>query len=81
VVTAFYQVGGALGLAVVTTLSTSRAGDALASGSSQLDALVAGYHRGLLVAAAFTVVNLAVTAVAPRLAPTADQIAEAAAAA
>ncbi|MEE4540752.1 MFS transporter [Streptomyces sp. V4-01] len=81
VVTAFYQVGGALGLAVVTTLSTSRAGDALAAGSSQLDALVAGYHRGLLIAAAFTVVNLAVTAVAPRLAPSADQIAEAAAAA
>jgi hypothetical protein len=42
---------------------------------------VAGFHRGLLVAAAFAVINVAVTLASPRLAPNAEQIAEAAAAA
>ncbi|WP_329136847.1 MFS transporter [Streptomyces sp. NBC_01476] len=81
VVTAFNQVGGALGLAVVSTLSTSRVNDAVASGTGQTDALVQGFHRGLLVAAAFAVVNIAITLAAPRLSPAPDQIAEAAAAA
>ncbi len=81
VVTAFNQVGGALGLAVVTTLSTSRATSALASGSTRTDALVAGFHRGLLVSAAFMLVAIAVTLASPRLAPTADEVAGAAAAA
>ncbi|SEF93992.1 drug resistance transporter, EmrB/QacA subfamily [Actinacidiphila yanglinensis] len=81
VVTAFNQVGGALGLAVVTTLSTSKSTSDLAHGSSPSDALVAGFHRGLLIAAAFMVVAILVTAVSPRLAPSAEQIAEAAAAA
>ena len=79
VVTAFYQVGGALGLAVVSTLSTSRTTSALSSGSSQSDALVAGFHRGLLISAIFMVAAFAVTLVSPRLAPNPDQIAEAAA--
>ncbi|WNI18195.1 MFS transporter [Actinacidiphila sp. ITFR-21] len=81
VVTAFNQIGGALGLAVVTTLSTSRTTEAVAAGQSPLDALVDGFHRGLLVAAAFTAANLVVTLVSPRLAPAPEQIAEAAAAA
>ncbi|BBB00301.1 putative transmembrane efflux protein [Actinacidiphila reveromycinica] len=81
VVTAFNQVGGALGLAVVSTLSTSKSTSALAHGSSPSDALVAGFHRGLVVAAAFMVVAIVVTAMSPRLAPTAEQVAEAAAAA
>ena len=81
VVTAFNQVGGALGLAVVTTVSTSRSTSALASGSSTGEALVAGFHRGLLISALFMVVAVAVTLVSPRLAPSAEQIAEAAAAA
>ncbi|NUP38925.1 MAG: MFS transporter [Streptomyces sp.] len=81
VFTAFQQVGGAIGLAVVTTLATSRSTHALASGASQPDALVAGFHRGLLVAAAFSAGTLVVTLLSPRLAPSADQIAGAAAAA
>ncbi|SHN34981.1 DHA2 family efflux MFS transporter permease subunit [Actinacidiphila paucisporea] len=81
VFTAFQQVGGAVGLAVVTTLSTSRTTHALAGGVSQSDALVDGFHRGLLVAAAFTVGTLVVTLFSPRLAPSAEQIAGAAAAA
>jgi EmrB/QacA subfamily drug resistance transporter len=81
VFTAFQQVGGAVGLAVVTTLSTSRVTHALAGGASQSDALVDGFHRGLLVAAAFTAGTFVVTLLSPRLAPSADQIAGAAAAA
>ncbi|MGW9027969.1 DHA2 family efflux MFS transporter permease subunit [Streptomyces sp. NPDC055722] len=77
VVTAFYQVGGALGLALATTLSVSRTNAALADGSSQQQALVDGFHRGLIVAAAFAIVNVLVTLASPKLAPSAEQIAEA----
>jgi len=81
VVTAFNQVGGALGLAIVSTLSTSRTTSAIAAGSSRSDALVSGFHRGILISAAFMVAAIVVTAVSPRLAVTQEQLAEAAAAA
>jgi EmrB/QacA subfamily drug resistance transporter len=77
VVTAGYQVGGALGLALITTLSDSRVTDALAAGSSQAQALVDGYHRGLLVAAAFAVVNVVLALLTPQISPTPEQLAEA----
>jgi Na+/melibiose symporter-like transporter len=77
VVTAVYQIGGALGLAVIATLSTSRFTSALASGVNQRDALVEGFHRGLLVAAAFAAANVVVTLVSPQLVPDAEQVAEA----
>jgi EmrB/QacA subfamily drug resistance transporter len=80
VVNAVYQVGGALGLAVVTTLSVSRATQAASHGSSQQTALVDGFHRGLLVAAAFALVNIAVVLVAPQLTPSAEEVATASAA-
>lgn len=80
-ITTAYQVGGALGLAVITTLSTSHVESALAGGADQLDALVGGYHRGLLVAAGFALINLLVAIPAPQLRPDADQLAEAQAAA
>jgi EmrB/QacA subfamily drug resistance transporter len=76
VVTAVFQVGGALGLAIVTTLSSSRVSDALAHGASHSDALVQGFHRGLTAAAAFAVVNVLFTLAAPRLRPDAEQLAE-----
>ncbi|GIG86392.1 DHA2 family efflux MFS transporter permease subunit [Plantactinospora endophytica] len=79
VLNAFFQVGGALGLGVVTTLSSSRVGDALAQGAGQQQALVEGFHRGLLVAAVFAAVNIALTLAAPQLRPDAEQVAEAAA--
>ncbi|MBM9503772.1 MFS transporter [Actinacidiphila acididurans] len=81
VVQAFYQVGGALGLAVVTTLSTSKANSAIAAGASQADGLTAGFHRGLLIAAAVSLGTIAVSLMSPRLEPDPEQIAEAAAAA
>ncbi|MBF9132312.1 DHA2 family efflux MFS transporter permease subunit [Plantactinospora sp. S1510] len=79
VVNAFFQVGGALGLGVVTTLSTTRVGDALAQGAGQQQALVEGFHRGLLVAAAFAVANVLLTLASPQLRPDAERVAEVAA--
>ena len=46
-------VGGTLGLAVLTTLATSRTGDLLAGGTNQLDALTSGYRLAFLIGAGF----------------------------
>jgi EmrB/QacA subfamily drug resistance transporter len=45
------QVGGALGLAVLATLSASRSDDLIAGGQSTADALVSGYHLAFLIGA------------------------------
>jgi predicted MFS family arabinose efflux permease len=45
------QVGGAIGLAVLATLSTSRSTSALASGDSAAQALTSGYRLAFLVGA------------------------------
>ncbi|AGL21512.1 DHA2 family efflux MFS transporter permease subunit [Actinoplanes sp. N902-109] len=81
VVNAGYQVGGALGLAVITTLSTSHVTALLGSGSDPQDALVAGFERGLLLAAVFAAANILTALGSPRLRPTSEQMAEAAVAA
>jgi EmrB/QacA subfamily drug resistance transporter len=49
------QAGGALGLAVLATLSASRTDHLLAGGSSQLEAMTGGYHLAFLVAAGLVV--------------------------
>jgi EmrB/QacA subfamily drug resistance transporter len=78
IVTTAFQVGGAIGLALVSTAATSRVGDAVAAGASQPDALAAGFERGMLVAAGIAVANLLVGAVrAPRIKPDAALVAEA----
>ena len=51
------QVGGALGLAVLATASTSRTH---ALGGHGADALVAGYHVGFVLAAGLAVAGLVV---------------------
>jgi EmrB/QacA subfamily drug resistance transporter len=79
VVSAGYQVGGALGLAVITTLATSHVTALMAGGTGQLDALVDGFQRGLLVAVVFAAANVVMALGAPRVRPTAEQLAEAAA--
>ncbi len=79
VVTACYQVGGALGLAVITTIADSRVTHLLAGGASQAHALTAGFQRGIVIAAAIAAVNLIVALVSPRIAPDAGQVAAAAA--
>src|ERR687896_462993 len=54
------QVGGAVGLAVLATLATSRTEGLRADGESVAAALNGGYHLAYLVGAALTVVALAV---------------------
>jgi EmrB/QacA subfamily drug resistance transporter len=44
-------VGGTLGLAVLTTLATSRTGDLVGGGTAQLDALTSGYRLAFMVGA------------------------------
>jgi EmrB/QacA subfamily drug resistance transporter len=49
------QVGGALGLAVLATLSTSRSADLAAQGQSSAAALTSGYHLAFWIGAALVV--------------------------
>ena len=81
VVNAMYQVGGALGLAIVTTLSVTHTTSELTHGATQVHALQSGFERGLLVAALFAVANVVLTLASPQLQPTSEQLAEATAAA
>ena len=61
------QVGGALGLAVLATLSTTRTEDRLAEGASNAAALVDGYQLAFFVGAGFAAaaIALAVTVLEP----------------
>ncbi|MCW2983762.1 MAG: drug resistance transporter, EmrB/QacA subfamily [Conexibacter sp.] len=70
------QVGGALGLAVLATLSTSRTATLQAGGVSPGAALVAGYHLAFWVAAGLVVVaiGLAASALHPAVASSADAL-------
>jgi predicted MFS family arabinose efflux permease len=52
------QVGGALGLAVLATLSTSRTDELLAAGDSTAGALTGGYHLAFLVGAGLVGVGI-----------------------
>jgi EmrB/QacA subfamily drug resistance transporter len=56
------QVGGALGLAVLATLSATRSDDLLSSGEAAASALTGGYHLAFLVGAALVGVALVVAA-------------------
>ena len=57
------QVGGALGLAVLATLSTSRSGRLIAQGHSTAAALTSGYHLAFWIAAALVAAAIAVVPV------------------
>ena len=54
------QVGGALGLAVLATLSTSRSDDLVAAGESTATALTSGYHLAFWIAAGLVVAAIGV---------------------
>ncbi len=54
------QVGGALGLAVLATLSASRSGSQLAAGHSTAASLTSGYHLAFWIAAGLTLAAIAV---------------------
>jgi MFS family permease len=47
-ITASFQLGGALGLAIFVSLTTSRTHDLLATHAQPSEALTLGFHRGLL---------------------------------
>jgi EmrB/QacA subfamily drug resistance transporter len=53
------QVGGALGLAVLATVSTTRANDLKAAGHSTASALTSGYHLAFVIGAALVLTGLA----------------------
>jgi EmrB/QacA subfamily drug resistance transporter len=57
------QVGGALGLAVLATLSANRTSSALADGRSLADSLTSGYHLAFVIAAGLVVAAIVLTAV------------------
>jgi hypothetical protein len=63
------QVGGALGLAVLATLSATRTRDALASGLGSHSALTAGYHLGFVIGALLVVAAIGVAVVVLERAP------------
>jgi EmrB/QacA subfamily drug resistance transporter len=54
------QVGGAIGLAVLATLSTERTESLLESGTGQLSALTSGYHLAYLVGAGLAAIAVAI---------------------
>jgi EmrB/QacA subfamily drug resistance transporter len=54
------QVGGAIGLALLATLSTTRTDHLLETGSSSASALTSGYHLAFLIGAGLLVAALAV---------------------
>jgi EmrB/QacA subfamily drug resistance transporter len=62
------QVGGALGLAVLATLSTGRSADLLADGTPNAAALTGGYHLAFWIAAGLVAAAIAValTVLAPQ---------------
>jgi hypothetical protein len=57
------QVGGALGLAVLATLSSGRTSHLLAGGASRASALVGGYHLAFVVSFALCLAAVGVAAV------------------
>jgi EmrB/QacA subfamily drug resistance transporter len=65
------QVGGALGLAVLATLSATRSGDLIASGTAKTAALTSGYHLAFWIAAALVgaAIVVAATVLRPVAAP------------
>jgi EmrB/QacA subfamily drug resistance transporter len=72
------QVGGAIGLAVLATLSTERTQDLLDSGVSNPSALTSGYHLAYLVGAGLAAIAVAIAvfvlrAPAPSTAAQAEQ--------
>jgi EmrB/QacA subfamily drug resistance transporter len=66
VVNTSMQVGGAIGLAVLATLSTERTQHLVAGGASQASALTSGYHLAYLIGAGLAAVAVAVAVVVLR---------------
>jgi predicted MFS family arabinose efflux permease len=78
VLSAAYQVGGALGLAVVTTLTTSRITHLALGGAAMPSALTGGYHLGIALALGLAVGNGAIALASPSVRPTPEMVRSAA---
>jgi EmrB/QacA subfamily drug resistance transporter len=63
------QVGGALGLAVLATLSTTRTDNLLADGEATKDALTGGYHLAFIIAASLVALGIVVATTVLQPAP------------
>jgi EmrB/QacA subfamily drug resistance transporter len=76
------QVGGALGLAVLASVTSGRTSTLLGRGKSEAAALTGGYHLGFWIAAGLVVFGVAVAALVfePHAAPALDAVPEPAAA-
>jgi EmrB/QacA subfamily drug resistance transporter len=72
------QVGGALGLAVLATLATTRAGTLQAHGASTAAALTGGYHLAFTIAAGLLLSAIAIGLVLLRPGTALDAVGEAA---
>jgi EmrB/QacA subfamily drug resistance transporter len=72
------QVGGAIGLAVLATLATTRTENLAADGTSAASALTSGYHLAFLIGAGLALVALAIAIalLRPGQAPAAAEAAE-----
>src|SRR6476619_2970067 len=55
------QIGGALGIAVLSTIATTRTTDAVASGSTKASALVTGFHGAFLAGVIIAAVGIVAT--------------------
>jgi EmrB/QacA subfamily drug resistance transporter len=56
------QIGGALGIAALSTIATSRTEDAVAGGASQASALVTGFHGAFLAGVIIAAIGIVATA-------------------
>jgi len=63
------QVGGALGLAVLATLSASRSESLISDGVATAEALNSGYHLAYWIGAALMLITIVVAATVLRAAP------------
>ncbi len=71
---ASYQIGGAIGLATLTTLTTSRVVHLLGAGEAPTHALAGGYHLGVMLALGLAVANGVVALFSPSVTPTTEMI-------
>ena len=77
VVNTAWQVGGSLGLAIASTVSATHVAHRIHAGADRASALVSGYHHGLVIATVLAVATALLVFLAPRLRPTAEQVAAA----
>jgi Na+-transporting NADH:ubiquinone oxidoreductase subunit NqrD len=66
-ITASFQLGGALGLAIFVSLSTGRTNHLLAAHVQPSEALTLGFHRGLLGASIALVIATVIALRAPNV--------------